>query len=281
MHQSLRTLTKEIRQVARDLRRQYESARLYELRVAIRRIRSMLQHRSSKRARRFRRTWGGFAAVTNRARDWDVFRSTAAELLSPASLEEFRRLSEAPAQSSRDAVTRMLESAHWRSHLKEWKRFLARARKHKERRGDRLAGPAQAGALAAALMRARVALAAALALDDDTSWHKFRIAVKEVRYTAERELPASASEPPTAEVVEICKSFQSLLGGWHDCVIQAQLLDILPHSPLIGELRDSVAQRRQQSLTEIRETVVRQPLFSRSADPTPNGGAPPAGPPGR
>lgn len=272
MHQSLRTLTKEIRQIARDLRRHYEPARLYELRVAIRRIRSLLQHRSSKRARRLRRTWGGFAAVTNRARDWDVFLAATGELLSPASLEEFRRLSEAPVQSSHDAVTRMLESARWRAHLKEWKRFLARARKHNKRRGDKLTAPAQAGALAAALVRARVALAPALAQDDDISWHKFRIAVKEVRYTAERELPDAAAESRVAEVVEICKSFQSLLGGWHDCVVQAQLLEQLPPSPLVGELQEFIAERRQQRLAEIRAAAAGQELFRPAGRPLPRPG---------
>lgn len=272
MHQSLRTLTKEIRQIARDLRRHYEPARLYELRVAIRRIRSLLQHRSSKRARRLRRTWGGFAAVTNRARDWDVFLAAAGELLSPASLEEFRRLSEAPVQSSHVAVTRMLESARWRAHLKEWKRFLARARKHNKRRGDKLTAPAQAGALAAALVRARVALAPALAQDDDTSWHKFRIAVKEVRYTAERELPDTAAELSAAEVVEICKSFQSLLGGWHDCVVQAQLLEQLPPSPLVVELQEFIAERRQQRLAEIRAAAAGQELFRPAGRPLPRPG---------
>jgi CHAD domain-containing protein len=106
-----------------------------------------------------------------------------------------------------------------------------------------------------------VALAPALVQDDDTSWHKFRIAVKEVRYTAERELPGTAAESRVAEVVEICKSFQSLLGGWHDCVVQAQLLEELPPSPLVGELQKFIAERRQQRLAEIRAAAAGQELF--------------------
>jgi CHAD domain-containing protein len=269
MHQDLHTLTQEIRQAARALRRNYEPARLYELRVAIRRIRSMLKHRGSKRARRFRKTWGSFAATTNRARDWDVFSATAEELLSAAALDDFRRACEASQQTSRDKVIRMLESARWRAHLKEWKRFLARALKHGDRRNGELPASAQAqslaerlpGALDAALARARVALILALQEDDDTSWHKFRIAVKEVRYTAEREPPPLAGEPPAAGVVEVFKGLQSLLGGWHDCVIQLQLLDELAPSPLVADLRQSIAERRHQRLAEIREAVASQPLL--------------------
>jgi CHAD domain-containing protein len=182
-------------------------------------------------------------------------------LLSPAKLEQFRDLSATPLQSSRDAVTRMLESARWRAHLEEWRRYLARARRHDKQRDAERSGPAQAGALDAALVRARLALAVALPQDDDTNWHKFRIAVKEVRYTAEREPPAPFGESRVADVVETCKGLQSLLGGWHDCVIQLQLLDELAPSPLVADLRQSIAERRHQRLAEIREAVASQPLL--------------------
>jgi CHAD domain-containing protein len=249
MHQDLRKLTREIRQSARDLRRHYEPARLYELRVAIRRIRSMLQHRSSKRARRLRRTWGGFAATTNTARDWDVFMTTAEEILGPEKQVEFLSLSGALVQSSRDAVVRMLESERWRAHLKEWKRFLARARQHQKGHAGEFPAPAlaesRAAALDAAVARARIALTAALQLDDDTSWHKFRIAAKEVRYTAEREPPVPGHGSLAEDLVVTCKALQSSLGGWHDSVIQLQLIDKLPPSPLVVELREIIAQRRR------------------------------------
>jgi CHAD domain-containing protein len=261
MHQGLRTLTREIRQAARDLRRHYEPARLYELRVAIRRIRSVLQHRSSKRARRFRRTWGGFAAATNPARDWDVFLANAGELLSPAKLEDFQRVGDAHVQASREAVVRMLESACWRYHLKEWKRFLARAREHHKAHAGEFAAPARAAALDAAVVRARIALITALQQDDDYSWHKFRIAAKEVRYTAEREPPAPGHESLAAELVETCKALQSLLGGWHDSVIQLQLIDKLPPSPLAVELREAIALRRRQRLADIRAVVTAHSLL--------------------
>lgn len=261
MHKDLRRLTREIRQTARDLERGYDPARLYEFRVAIRRVRSMLKHRGSKRARRLRRTWGGFAAATSRARDWDVFLATAEQLLVPAELEEFTRLAAAPLQSSHDAVTRMLKSARWRAHVKEWRRFLKRARKHGEEQGGKAAVAQPVEALDAALARARNALATALQQDDDSAWHRFRIAVKEVRYTAERE-PRPAGEPGAASIAESCKVLQSLLGGWHDCVVQLQLLDQLGPSALAEALRATIAERRYLRLTEIRATVAGNTLFS-------------------
>jgi CHAD domain-containing protein len=155
----------------------------------------------------------------------------------------------------------MLDSARWRAYLKEWKHYLARARKHDKQRDGERSAPAQAGALDAALARARLALAVALPQDDDTNWHKFRIAVKEVRYTAERVPPVPGSDSLATQLVETCKAVQSLLGGWHDCVIQLQLIDELPPSPLLPGLRDSIAQRRHQRLAEIRAAVASQSLF--------------------
>lgn len=262
MYKDLRRLTKEIQQAARDLRHGYDSARLYELRVAIRRVRSLLKHRGSKRARRLRRTWGGLAAATNRARDWDVFLATSEQLLGPAELEEFRHLIGTPLQSSHDAVTRMLACSPWHAHQEEWKRFLQRARKHDGKHHGAAAAPA--AALEAAVARGGVALATALKVDDDAAWHKFRIAVKEVRYTAERE-PHPAGEPiagGTAAVIDSCKALQSLLGGWHDCVVQLQLLEHLGHSVLAEELRANIAERRRRRLVEIRATVAEDCLFS-------------------
>jgi CHAD domain-containing protein len=265
MHKDLRRLTREIRQAARDLRHGYEPSRLYDFRVAIRRVRSILKHRGSKRARRLRRTWGGFAAATNRARDWDVFLSTADQLLVPAELEEFRRVTEAPLLSSHGAVTRMLKSARWHAHLKEWRRFLKRARKHGEKQGDQTAVAQPAEALDAALARARDTLATALQLDNDIAWHRFRIAVKEVRYSAELE-PHPAGEPGAARIAESCKALQSLLGGWHDCVVQLQLLDQLGPSALADALRATIAEHRRRRLEEIRASVAGNSLFHLSSN---------------
>jgi CHAD domain-containing protein len=155
----------------------------------------------------------------------------------------------------------MLESARWKAHQKEWKRFLKRASKHDGKHDGKHHGAAatQAAALEAALARAREALSTALQQDDDIAWHKFRIAVKEVRYTAEREpQPAGATEA----VVDNCKALQSLLGGWHDCVVQLQLLEHLAHPTLAEGLRATIAERRHQRLAEIRATVAGNSLFS-------------------
>jgi len=114
MHQTLLEITDGIEQAGERLARAYQPKRLYALRVGIRRTRSILKQIGSYRSRRYRKVWGGFAAVTNDARDWDVFLISCRKLLAATEYAEFSRLNRERVQCSHDAVTAMLQSAHWR-----------------------------------------------------------------------------------------------------------------------------------------------------------------------
>ena len=92
MHQLLVKLTVEVTSVSDRLTGVYRPKDLHRLRIGIRRIRSLLKQVSDRNARHFRKTWGGFAAVTNQARDWDVFLKSARAMLSDAEFQEFRSL---------------------------------------------------------------------------------------------------------------------------------------------------------------------------------------------
>ena len=73
MHQSFVKLTVEVTSVSDRLTGDYRPKDLHRLRISIRRIRSLLKQVSDRNARHFRKTWGGFAAVTNQA----AFRKTS------------------------------------------------------------------------------------------------------------------------------------------------------------------------------------------------------------
>ncbi len=104
------------------------------------------------------------------------------------------------------------------------------------------------GSLERALSGARTALAAALASGDDHDWHKLRIAVKEVRYQAESGVGGAPANPEQAELIEQCKPLQSMLGSWHDCVVQLQILDELESAAEHGPLREVIDHKRAQGL---------------------------------
>jgi len=268
MRKAFSDQTRNLEQAAERLRADYEVERLHDLRVAIRRIRSLLKQHGRHRARRWRRIWGSFARVTGRARDWDVFLEAADALLPPPQMAVFQATSQPRVNAARDAVRAMLDSTLWRRQLEEWKAYASlrpRPRRRKARRATAHKAPTTA-ALKPVLARANRALAEALALPDDSGWHPFRIAVKELRYLAER-LPADSAGPIDPQVVvDTCKSLQTSLGGWHDCVIQLQLLDELErgapaNDSVLRELREAIEALRRQRLAEIREAVAQQPLL--------------------
>ncbi len=258
LHAHLDQVTATIRESSAALLGAYAPETLYAWRVAARRIRSLLKPLTGKRTRRLRRSWGAFVRVTSHARDWDVFLRTATELLPPEQSRQFETDNEAHIGRSRAAVLDMLASDRWSAHLDDWAAWLERAGHH-EHRG-------RPASLPRAMSRARRALATARELGDSRAWHKFRIAMKEVRYLAE----AGSSHPDAegrdagayhAALVERCKELQSLLGAWHDCVVQSHLLiDLAPtavHDALLMAIRD----RQEHQLAAIVAAVSDQPLF--------------------
>jgi CHAD domain-containing protein len=257
-----------VEQAAGRLRVAYDVGQLHDLRVAMRRLRSLLKQHGKRRARRWRRIWGSFARVTGRARDWDVFLEAADALLEPSQQSAFRAASLSRVQAAHDAVRAMLQSAAWERHLDEWQAYAAAAsRCHRHAgRNRRSRASISVHTLKPALVRANRALAGALALPDDSGWHPFRIAVKELRYQADRLADGTGRPPEPQAVIATCKEFQAQLGGWHDCVVQLQLLDELQpaagaNDPLLRELRDRIEALRRERLAGIREALARQYLL--------------------
>jgi len=258
MQQRLEEVTEAIEGASAALRQGYQMEQLYALRVAMRRLRSMLKPIGSTRSRRFRKTWGGFATITNRARDWDVFLLATRELLQTGQYAAFEQRHRDDIDRCHEAVIELVRSQHWRRHLDDWRQYL----RHPD--GSAHESTLAADPLGQALSRARSALAAALAVDDDRAWHKLRIAVKEVRYQAESEAGNAAADPARTELTEHCKVLQSLLGRWHDCVVQLQMLEEFEPAPEHTALQAVVEERRAQRLAEIGRTVADHPLFEAS-----------------
>jgi len=251
----LQEVSEGIEQASAELRQGYQAEQLYALRVGMRRLRSMLKPIDSTRARRFRKAWSGFATVTNRARDWDVFLLASQELLTAPQCAAFERRHRDDFGACHEAVCELVRSEHWRRHLTDWQLYLQHPN------GSAEESALTADPLGQALTRARAALANALAVDNDRAWHKLRIAVKEVRYQAESEEQGTDLDPARAELLEHCKQLQSLLGRWHDCVVQLQMLDEFEEAPEHAALKAAIRQRRKEQLADIEVTVADHPLF--------------------
>lgn len=249
MSEHLRALTVTIESCAASIQRRYGVKAVHDLRVSIRRIRSILKQDGSPRARRMRKAWGALAAVSNDARDWDVFLRHAKARLSAEDYLAFRRLNRVPVRASREAVKGLLQSDPWRRHLAEWNRYAAV-----------LPEPSQAASrsLRSALDAAGAALGQALDENDEKAWHRLRIALKDVRYVAESQ---ARQTPELAEVIAMCLPLQAALGAWHDSVIQLQLLAERPRHPVHARLRRQLQGARRRSLAEARALLDGQSLI--------------------
>ena len=249
MHVQLLELSDTIEKTALELLKNYQPVDLHTFRVSIRRIRSILKQMDNTRARRYRKVWGGFATVTNQARDWDVFMQWASRELAPDEFERFSQMTRERLSSSHEAVFEVLRSAHWQRHLREWRQLLTRS-------GDISPNETvQAISLELALAKARATLGRALSIGDDRSWHKFRIAVKDVRYLADA-LPGES-----LALIESCKKLQTVLGKWHDTVVQLSLLDELEGAALNEQLSAAIRTRQKRLLSQIRDMLSDDPYF--------------------
>lgn len=244
------------------LENDYRPKDLHRLRIGIRRIRSLLKQVNDHKARHFRKAWGGFAAVTNQARDCDVFLKSARSMLSEAGFLELNSMFMPRVLASHQAVIEVLQSAQWQRHLAEWEQFQQQMSEHAIDTGQ------PSWSLEEALSKARRACRFALSAGDDRAWHKFRIALKNLRYTADACLrDAACDQLLLTEVIAACKSLQSRLGRWHDSVVQLQMLsEYLPDDAdravaWKSGFADELEKKRQVLIAEIREALAKENLF--------------------
>jgi len=262
MRQLFEKITAEVTFVSDRLTGHYRPKDLHRLRIGIRRIRGLLKQVGNRNARHFRKTWGGFAAVTNQARDWDVFLKSARAMLSDAEFQEFRSLLMPRLLSSHEAVIEVLQSAQWQRHLVEWGQFLTQS-------DDRVTDDGKPWwSYEKALAKARSTCQLALAVGDDKAWHKFRIAVKNLRYLAD----ASIGDPACdlhhlGEVIATCKILQTRLGKWHDTVVQLQMIrEQMPDgdekaAAIKCSLANALDKKNHLLLSKIQESLANQTLI--------------------
>jgi CHAD domain-containing protein len=108
-------------------------------------------------------------------------------------------------------------------------------------------------------LRAGEVLSVAMREDSDRRWHKFRIAVKEVRYVAEA---AASDNEQAADIAQSCRELQTLLGDWHDTVVQLNLLQDLEPAPVHQLLETLVRQRQQDFMSRMHASMEQESLFA-------------------
>lgn len=250
----------ELKARRRSLLQGYDNKDLHQLRITLRRIRSLLKLRPGGKARRLRRDLGMLAATTNPARDWDTLLIHARNTLSREQLDCLQPgLAESQA-ATHQTVLDMLRSKQWSVTTKAWKEY-ARDKNF----GSNLPSGSRKDLVQAQHQVAK-ARHRALACDDEKNWHKLRIAVKELRYKLQN-LPKRTRKPETVITLALCKRLQEDLGTWHDTVVHRQLLHEWldgqkgdAESCVVNSLYQMIGQEGQECLDRIRIALEQQDI---------------------
>ena len=236
--------------------RDYNDEDLHKLRITLRRIRSILKQHTDEVARRLRRELGRMADATNDARDWDTFYSRIRKTLDK---KQFRRIQPLVADRrsrSHRRVRRMLCSKKWSRAARGWHQYARDADSATHHPSRERLEPGRGEQQLAGVARL------ALSQDDDKSWHKLRIAVKELRY----QLESAAEDSPRSRAMLLqCQQLQADLGDWHDTVVHQGLLqaltaDLDPDTDndafeLLTKLSHDVEQEGTAILARVRATL--------------------------
>jgi CHAD domain-containing protein len=235
----------------------YDEEDLHQLRVNIRRARALLKHSPDKRHTALRKDLGKVARGTNAARDWDTLALFAGEVLPPAQWQLLLPRVDASRDRARTQARTTLLSRNWDKAHRRW---------------QKLAGKKSIGAVAAPPIEGDVTQTAggalrasrrALAWEDETSWHKLRIAIKNLRYTLDQTCPDQDKQTPEETALRLlCKRLQTELGDWHDTVVHRGLLGQLAdetadgvepeYAPVIDELASIIKIRGADSLRRVK-----------------------------
>ncbi len=219
MTRKIKKVTRNLKQQRDSLLQQYDTRQLHQLRVNIRRIRGLLKYDPSGKAKRLRKDWKTLVQQTNACRDWDTFVIYIQSTLTADQYDQLEPLLARQVRCSRKAVRRVLHSRLWEKTFQGWKSLLRNS-------GSRVfTPPALADSLQQVQQRVQQARWRALHWSDEASWHRFRIAIKELRYTLDNLHPQDPHETARLKTaIQRCRAIQDDLGEWHDTVVHRQLL---------------------------------------------------------
>jgi CHAD domain-containing protein len=213
---TLADLVKHIAARRKALLNEYSEYDLHQLRVTVRRLRTLLRFEEQPQAWQLRREWGYLISHTNPARDWDTLAARIEELPDEQQPVSLMSAVERHRQSVLKDVLFSLRDKKWDSTRRRTMDYVKESVE-----GDR-APPTPEHILDEASGRVNEAWERARTRADARSWHKLRIAVKDLRYSLDTVGQGAVREP-----IELCKLLQKELGNWHDTIVHRDLLKVI------------------------------------------------------
>lgn len=233
----------------------YNDKDLHQLRTHIRRLRGVLKQLPGKEARALKKRWKAIADATNDARDWDTFLGYLNTSVPEAQLQPLRPFIQIRQRQAHERALAAIGSEHWKRSLEELQVFTC---ENVEVIGRCIVSDS------ACRQGARNAFKAsqkARKHNTEASWHRYRIAVKNLRYMLEDKNLSKKRRKELEPVRKLCKKLQDSLGEWHDTVIHAALLmqlsedaaksNVAATGRLIHSIEQSLMNRRAEKLEEV------------------------------
>lgn len=216
MTSGIRKLFRRLDAKRRALLRGYDVEALHQLRVTLRRIRSLLKKNDSRPAH-LRHDLGELADSTNDARDWDTLAIRARETLDPQQFRLVQPWLEERHAASRRSVLDMLRSDQCLAVMRDLKKFV--------RDKGKAPGSDTCSTTHLSLAKQDVYLAwcKVQSVDDNKSWHKLRLAIKELRYSLQN-VPKDSRDISMFNMLQQCKRLQENLGIWHDTIVHLRMV---------------------------------------------------------
>ena len=229
-------MTTDTKKISRNLKsrrkallEKYEDEDLHQLRINIRRARALLKSQSDKPSAALRKDWGRLAQKTNAARDWDTLAIYAAGVLPSPHWRTLQPLVEAYRHQAHEKVLETLRSPGWHTTQSRWNKLV------KGSGTKAFAEVTLVGGNRNVAKRALKAGRRAMTRGDERGWHKFRIAIKNLRYRLDySSLKGDRRKDKLKAIKKICKQLQDELGNWHDTVIHRNLLAQIADDPEVG-----------------------------------------------
>lgn len=216
MKETLADLAKQIADRRKALLNEYSEYDLHQLRVTVRRLRTFLRFEEQPAAWQLRRDWGYLISQTNPARDWDTLAARIEELPEEQQPVGLVSAVERHREQVLKEVALSLRDKKWDTARRETRTYTEQSIE------DDRQLPSPESVLAEASARVNHAWERARNRADARSWHKLRIAIKDLRYSLDTLGHGSVREP-----VELCKLLQQELGKWHDSIVHRDLLKLV------------------------------------------------------
>jgi CHAD domain-containing protein len=223
-------ISRKLKSRRKTLLEKYDDEDLHQLRINIRRARALLKSQSDKPSAALRKDWGRLAQKTNAARDWDTMAIYAAGVLPSRHWRTLQPLMDAYREQAHEKVLETLRSRSWNTTLSRWQKLVKQSGTQAFAEGSLVGGNRKVA------KRALKAGHRAMMRGDEGSWHKFRIAIKNLRYRLDYgSVKGDREKDDLKAIKKICKRLQEELGNWHDTVVHRNLLVQIADDPGVGD----------------------------------------------